>query len=236
MSNPDRSARRMPDVRVWLLVAATVAVLAGGAGAARADNAVLTGDVGLGDSYTITLKDATGARVTHLDTGTYTLVVHDHSTLHDFHLSGPGGVDVSTTPDFVGDQTFTIVLGDGQYFFQCDPHSGQMHGTFAVGTATLPVPTVPTPSPRVQKLAAAFTSGTSFRLGPVGSLTAGKALVTVSDRSVKDGFRLSGPGVSKATAAAFKGTVKWTLALRAGTYSYGSAKNTKQRKTFVVSG
>ena len=39
----------------------------------------------------------------HLDPGTYTLVIHDHSTFHNFDLSGPGAA-AATDVDFVGDK------------------------------------------------------------------------------------------------------------------------------------
>jgi hypothetical protein len=227
----------MSAVRVLLILAVAVSLLGAG-GAARADNVVLTGDVGAGDAFVIALTDASGAPVKHVDAGTYTLVVHDRSTFHNFHLSGPGSVDVSTTVDGTGDQTFTVTLVDGQYFFQCDPHSAQMKGSFTVGSAAAPPPTTtpaPTPPPAAAKLGASLGPGASFRLAPLGGVGAGKAVITVSDRSAKDGFRLSGPGVSKATGAAFRGTVTWKVTLRAGTYSYGSARNAKQRKAFRVS-
>ncbi|MDP9262435.1 MAG: hypothetical protein M3O89_10725, partial [Actinomycetota bacterium] len=75
---------------VKLLVVSAVVALLSAAGSARADNGTLVGDVGLGDAFTISLKDSTGAAVTHLNAGTYTLVVHDHSALHNFDLNGPG--------------------------------------------------------------------------------------------------------------------------------------------------
>jgi hypothetical protein len=210
--------------------AIVVALLVAAVGTARADNPVLTGDVGLEDGFTITLTDANGARVTHVDAGTYTLRIHDHSSFHNFHLSGPGNVDVMSPVDFIGDQTFTVTLVDGQYFFQCDPHSSQMKGNFTVGTFTAPPP--PPPAPAAQKLAASIGPGASFRLGPLGGVASGKAVITVSDRTANDGFRLTGPGVAKSTGAKFRGTVKWTVTLKAGTYSYGSSKT---RKRFTVS-
>src|SRR5256714_318704 len=42
-----------------------------------ADNPVLEGTVGTNDAFVISLVDASGAKVTHLDPGTYTIVVHD---------------------------------------------------------------------------------------------------------------------------------------------------------------
>jgi plastocyanin len=212
-------------------------LLVGGAGATRADNPVLTGDVGLGDAYTITLTESSDAPVKHLDPGTYTLVIHDHSTFHNFDFSGPGAA-ATTDVDFVGDKTFTVTLTDGTYFFQCDPHSAQMHGTFTVGTVaappTTPTPTPVTPPPATKATASIAGSASSFL--PSSGLSAGAFSIVVADRSATDGFRLSGPGVAKATTAKFRGTVTWKLKLKAGTYSYGSALHPKLRHSLTVSG
>src|ERR1700674_1267928 len=123
----------MGGVAVKVLIAFALVALLSAAGFARADNGTLVGDVGQGDAFVISLTDSTGAKVTHLNAGTYTLVVHDHSAFHNFDLSGPG-VSVATDVDGVGDKTFTVTFVDGTYFFQCDPHSNQMHGQFTVGT------------------------------------------------------------------------------------------------------
>lgn len=220
-------------MRVGLVVVAVLsacALAAGSAGAARSDNPVLTGDVGQNDGFTITLADASGALVKHLDPGTYTLVLHDHSSFHNFDLSGPG-VAVTTDVAAVEDKTFTITLTDGTYFFQCDPHSSQMKGTFTVGTVTT---TTPVPPPAPTKASASIAGSTSsFR--PAGGLSAGAFAIVVDDRSATDGFRLSGPGVSKATGAKFRGKVTWKVKLAAGRYSYGSALHPKLRHSFTVS-
>ena len=100
---------------------------------------MLTGDVGDGDGFVITLVDASGAKVKHVAAGTYTLVVHDRSVHHNFHLTGPG-VDVATDVEGVGDQTFTITLVDGVYRYVCDPHAVTMRGLFTVGSVTAPPP------------------------------------------------------------------------------------------------
>jgi hypothetical protein len=205
--------------------------LLGAGGAARAADPVLTADVGQADGFTIGLVDATGSPVTHLDPGTYTLVVHDHSSFHDFHLSGPG-VDVATDIDGIGDRTFTVTLVDGKYFFQCDPHSAQMKGSFTVGTVTV---TPPAPAPAPTKLSASLTASGAATLKPASGLSAGKYRITVSDRSAKDGFRLTGPGVSRATGVKFRGVAIWTLTLHAGKYSYGSVKRAKPRRVVTVS-
>jgi hypothetical protein len=214
---------------VLILALVTVALLAGGAHAA---DPVLTGNVGANDSFTITLSDPTGAPISHVDTGTYTLVVHDQSDFHNFHLSGPG-VDAMTPVEGKGDFTFTVALTDGTYFFNCDPHSAQMKGTFTVGAVTAPPP-APAPA-AATKLAAAIGPGASMSLKPSAALAAGAFSITVNDRSATDGFRLSGPGVTKATGAKFKGTVTWKVTLRAGRYTFGSALRPKLRRTFTVS-
>lgn len=214
---------------VFAAVLGVCALLAGSAGAARADSPVLTGDVGAGDSFTITLKDASGAGVKHLDPGTYTLVVHDHSDLHNFHLSGPG-VDVSSDVDGIGDKTFTVTLTDGKYFFQCDPHSSQMRANFTVGTVAAPPPT----TQRAPTKASGSIVGSVSSFRPSSGLSAGAFAIVVDDRSATDGFRLSGPGVSKSTGATFRGTVTWKVTLAAGSYSYGSALHAKRRHTFTI--
>ncbi len=61
-------------------------------------------------------------------------------------------------------------------------------------------------------------------------------MITVNDRTSKDSFRLSGPGVTRATTRSFTGSVKWALTLRVGTYEYGSARFPKLRKAFTVYG
>jgi hypothetical protein len=238
MTNPIGDTRRIGGMAVKLaMFAALVALLgaAGSVGSARADNATLVGDVGLGDSYAISLKDSSGKAVTHLAAGTYTLLVHDHSALHNFDLNGPG-VAVATGVDTVGDQTFTIMLTDGTYFFQCDEHVGQMHGSFTVGSVTTPPPTPvpPVPAP-ARTLAGSIGPGAAFSLKPANGLTAGAYRLKVTDRSATDGFRLSGPGATRSTAAKFKGSVTWTLTLQAGKYTFGSLRNAKLRRSVSVS-
>jgi hypothetical protein len=232
MSNPISKTRRMEGVAVKLLVVSALVALLSAAGSARADNGTLIGDVGQGDAFVISLTDSTGAKVTHLNTGTYTLLVHDHSSFHNFDLSGPG-VSAATDIAGVGDQTFTVTFTDGTYFFQCDPHSNQMHGQFTVGSVTTPPPTTtPTPPPA---LAASIGPGAKISLKPSSGLSAGKFRIKVSDRSASDGFRLAGPGVSRSTSAKFKGSVTWAVKLKAGKYTFGSLRNPKLRRTFTIS-
>ena len=149
MSKLIRSTGRRPDMRTFALLA--VLVLAGlGAAATRADNPTLTGNVGQGDSFTISLAGPDGTPAKNLDPGTYTLVVHDHSDIHDFHLFGPGGVDVATDIVGTGDQTFTVNLVAGTYTYTCDAHPS-MTGKFTVGAAPATTTTTPKAPPHKPK-------------------------------------------------------------------------------------
>jgi plastocyanin len=218
-------------VGLRVAVAAVVVALAGATAAARADNPVLTGTVGTGDDFVLTLTGADGAIVKHLDPGTYTIVVHDQSTFHNFHLFGPGAA-FTTTVNGTGDQTFTVSLTDGTYTYQCDPHAASgMLQKFTVGTPQ----TSPPPAPAPVAALTGSIAGAKAALAGTAGLSAGKAKVTIADRSKLDGFVLLGPGVSKQTSRAFTGVATWTLTLRAGTYVYGSAAHPKARHRFTVS-
>lgn len=212
-----------------LAAAALAAVLA--PGAARADNPVLVGDVGAGDAFTIRLTNAQGQPVTHLDPGTYTLVVHDRSSMHDFHLFGPG-VNVTTDVGGIGDSTFEITLVDGRYDFVCDPHFTFMKGSFTVGA----VQPAPAPKPAAARLNGSVGPGRRIALSPRSGLTAGRATIVIRDRSASDNFHLVGPGVSKATGVRFRGTVTWKLTLRAGRYVFRSDRTKALRGSFRVAG
>ena len=110
-----------------LLALAALALVAAASSSAAAPK--LTGVVGPG--FTITLKS--GAKVVKtLKAGTYTIVVSDKASIHDFHLFGPG-VNKSTTVPFTGTQTWKVTLKAGTYTYQCDPHaSAGMKGSFKV--------------------------------------------------------------------------------------------------------
>jgi plastocyanin len=109
---------------------ALVAVLAL-AGSAQAATAKTTLSASVGPGFTISLKKG-AAKVTTLKPGAYVIKVSDKSNFHNFHLRGPGGVNKATTVAFVGSKTFMVTLRAGTYRYQCDPHSGQMKGSFAV--------------------------------------------------------------------------------------------------------
>ena len=92
---------------------------------AAGDGTTLRGTVGPG--FDISLDGTDG-----LTAGSYTLVVNDQSSAHNFHLTGPGG-DVLTDVGAEGEESFEIELQAGEYTFVCDPHASQMNGSFTVG-------------------------------------------------------------------------------------------------------
>ncbi len=137
-----------------LAIPALLALAIAGASTARADDPTLTGNVGQGGSFIISLTGPDGTPVKNLDPGTYTLVVHDFSDIHDFHLFGPGNVDVSTDIGTIEDKTFTVTLVAGTYTYVCDAHPS-MKGTFTVGGVAPPTTTTtakpPPPKPTLHK-------------------------------------------------------------------------------------
>jgi plastocyanin len=198
-----------------------VVAVAALAGPAAADNPVLQADVGLNDSFAISLKDATGAKVTHLDPGTYTIHVFDHSDMHNFDLSGPG-VDKATDVTEVGEVGWNVTFVTGTYRYVCVVHSTSMKGSFTVGD--VPVGAL--------KLAGSVGPGRKIALARAAK--AGKTTITIRDRTGQDNFHLTGPGVNKKTGVAFKGTVKWTVTLKAGTYTFRSDAHKALKGTLKV--
>lgn len=110
--------------RFALLVAAIAAALTVAAGAsATASAGKLTATVGPGFTISMSAKS-----VTH---GTYVITVHDKSSIHNFHLTGPG-VNKATSVNAVKTYTWTVTLKKGTYKFVCDPHASIMKGTLKV--------------------------------------------------------------------------------------------------------
>ncbi len=89
----------------------------------------LVGTVGPG--FTISLTDAAGKAVKTLKAGTYTIVVRDRSSSHDFHLRGAGAGKTTTVP-FTGTVTWKVTLTRGTLRYFCDPHSSVLGATVRV--------------------------------------------------------------------------------------------------------
>lgn len=95
----------------------------------------LTGAVGTDDdpeAYVIALLDASGTPVESLAAGTYALTFADRSSMHNFRLRGPGGVDVATDVAGSDESTVEVTLEPGTYEIVCDPHSGTMRAEIEV--------------------------------------------------------------------------------------------------------
>ncbi len=110
------------------LVAVTLGVLV--IAPAQAAAPKLLGTVGPG--YKITLTKG-GTKVTKLKAGTYTFVIADKASIHNFELqwqsSGPKQL---TSVSFVGKKTVTLKLKKGKWKYYCAPHESMMFGFFTV--------------------------------------------------------------------------------------------------------
>ena len=122
-----------------LLAAIAVALVFLLPSSSHAANPQLCATVGTADQFVITFQDATctGPNLTNVSPGTYDIVVKDNSTLHNFHLIGPGSVDMATAVELVENPTWTVTLVDGMYTYWCDAHVLTMNGSFTVGTSAV---------------------------------------------------------------------------------------------------
>ena len=105
------------------LAANAAALTIPGLAPAAARNNTLVGTVGPG--FTITMNKTT------VKAGTYAIVIHDKSNIHNFHLTGPG-VNKRTSVPAVATTTWKVTLKKGTYKFVCDPHATSMRGVLRV--------------------------------------------------------------------------------------------------------
>jgi len=117
---------RISLIALSAAVAATAMVLIGSAAAAPK---TVKGTVG--PNFTISLTSG-GKKVSTLKPGSYRFEINDRSTIHDFHLIGPGISKQITGVSFVGKKSLTVTLKKGTYRFVCDPHASLMKGSFRV--------------------------------------------------------------------------------------------------------
>jgi plastocyanin len=220
------------------LAALAIGLPGAGAGreaeAARAVGPVLNAEVGAAGSpeaFRIVLTDAaTGARVTHVDPGTYTINVRDFSTTHNFHLSGPG-VNQTTDVETRATVTWTVTFTNGTYVFVCDAHPTTMRGSFTSGV----VQTVPPVVRLVGRVGPRRTISLRSASGAlVKRLFTGRYRIVVSDRTRADNFHLFGPRVNRRTGVRFRGSASWLVTLARGTYRYRSDAHRLMSRRFVV--
>jgi plastocyanin len=105
---------------------------------ASAATPVFKGTVGPGFTISMAAKPTKPGKIT--------LTISDKASIHNFHLRGPGGKEitafdvkakksvksVATSVSGTGTSSFTFTLTKGTYTFVCDPHSSSMKGSFTV--------------------------------------------------------------------------------------------------------
>jgi plastocyanin len=120
----------MPMRKLLILIAAALALSL--AADVLAATPTLKGTVGPG--FTITLTQA-GKKVKTLKAGTYTLVVSDKASIHNFVLEKKKGGTFEktiTSVPFTGTKTLKVKLTKGTYEYYCTPHETVMHADFTV--------------------------------------------------------------------------------------------------------
>jgi plastocyanin len=117
---------RVSLIALSAAVVASAMVLIGSAAAAPK---TVKGSVGPGFSISLT---SSGKKVSTLKPGSYRFEITDKSSIHDFHLIGPGINKQITAVSYVGKKSLTVTLKKGVYRFVCDPHASAMKGSFRV--------------------------------------------------------------------------------------------------------
>ena len=105
------------------LIAVVAAFASPGVAGAKVRSNILIGTDG--PAFMITMNKAT------VRAGTYTIVIHDRSGIHNFHLFG-NGVNKRTSVPAIGTTRWTVKLKRGIYRFLCDPHAAIMKGRLKV--------------------------------------------------------------------------------------------------------
>ena len=124
-----------PRIAVATVAAVALIVLAFAAvslAASQATHPKLLGVVGKNDAFKISLT-SNGKSVKTLKAGTYTVVIQDDSTIHNYELDGPNSKSWTfTSVGFKGTKTITIKLAKGKYKAYCSPHESVMFQHFSV--------------------------------------------------------------------------------------------------------
>lgn len=190
------------------------------------------GDPSTPEAFRITLQDANGNKVSHVDPGTYTITARDYAATHNFHLTGPGVNESTDIEGTTTGTTWTVTFGNGTYRYVCDAHPLTMRGSFTSGVLVTP------PAPKKLNARVGPRRTISLRTASgarVKRLTAGKYRITVRDLTRADNFHLIGGGVNRKTRVKSKMTVVWNVTFRSGPVKYRSdASPKKLRGSFSV--
>ena len=110
-----------------LVAAALIALPA----SAKSNAITLKGETGPG--FKIEVEKA-GRDLRTTRAGTYRIKVEDKSSIHNFHLIGPG-LNKKTSVGFTGERTWTIKLKPGRYTYRSDKRK-KLRGAFTVTPAS----------------------------------------------------------------------------------------------------
>jgi len=92
----------------------------------------LAGTVGPGFTISLTMN---GKKVKSLKAGTYTFVISDKASIHNFVLEQESGGKFEkdlTDVSFTGTKTVKVTLKKGKWKYYCAPHESSMFGFFTV--------------------------------------------------------------------------------------------------------
>jgi plastocyanin len=120
------------SLAVAAAAALALGLTSGGLARPAAAKKRLVGTVGPGFTIKLTRK---GKRVRTLKARTYTFVIHDKATIHNFELEKVKGGELEkefTDVSFKGTKTARVKLTKGKYKYYCKPHESQMFGFFTV--------------------------------------------------------------------------------------------------------
>ena len=150
----------------------------------------------------ISLRDPQGNNLNGgtLPAGTYTVQVDDTSTLHNFHLEGPGvqcvpPSDCMTDPAEVGRETWLVNFTPGSVTYHCDPHPDIM-GSFTVVEGPPPPPPPPPPS------SSSSSSSTAAAASATASSTAAAATAATASTTTAASATASTTTASATAASA----------------------------------
>src|SRR5690242_2730661 len=109
--------RQVRATAVGILASAALSLVLLFPAAARPANRVLIAKSGYHDAYTISLTFVNGRKVKSIPAGTYTLIVHDYSKIHNFALgSQTQNKRLFTTGiPWVGTRKYVLKLAPGHY-------------------------------------------------------------------------------------------------------------------------